>query len=184
MRFFETEIAGVVRVETEPMADARGSFARLHCPDDFARAGHPFAPAQTSLSHNPKAGTLRGLHYQPDPHGEVKLVRVVRGRVFDVAVDLRSNSPTHRRWVAHELSADNALAVLIPEGVAHGFLTLEPETDVLYQIAPRFAPGHEAGVRWDDPAFAIPWPTKPALIGDRDVAYPDYKAGEGSHAAD
>jgi len=174
MRFFETEIPGVMMVEAEPRADARGSFARLHCPDEFAKAGHPFEPAQTSLSRNPKARTLRGMHYQPAPHAERKLVRCVRGRIFDVAVDLRPDSRTHRRWTAAELSAENLRGLFVPEGVAHGFLTLEPETDVLYQIAPAYQPGHEAGVRWDDPAFGIAWPEAPALISERDATYPDY----------
>ncbi|MCR5877526.1 dTDP-4-dehydrorhamnose 3,5-epimerase [Phenylobacterium sp. J367] len=174
MRFSQTGIAGVVVVDVEPRGDDRGSFARLHCPDEFAAAGHPFAPVQTSLSRNPTAGTLRGMHYQPAPHGETKLVRAVRGRIYDVAVDLRPDSPTHRRWVAAELSADDGRALLIPEGVAHGFLTLEPDTDVLYQITPAYSPGHEAGVRWDDPAFGIDWPAPPALIAPRDKAYPDY----------
>lgn len=176
MRFEATAIPGVVRVEAEPRADERGGFARLHCPEEFAAAGVPFVPAQTSLSRNPHAGTLRGLHYQPAPHREVKLVRVVRGRVFDVAVDLRADSPTHRRWTAVELCAETMTALLIPEGVAHGFLTLEADTDVLYQIAPAYRPGHEAGVRWDDPAFGIDWPAVPALISDRDRTYPDYRA--------
>lgn len=174
MRFTETEIAGVVIVDAEPHRDGRGFFARLQCPEAFAAAGHPFAPAQTSVSHNRRAGTLRGVHFQPSPHAEVKLVRAVRGRLFDVAVDLRPDSPTHRRWTASELSAQNGRALLIPEGVAHGFLTLEDDTDVLYQIAPRFEPGHEAGVRWDDPAFGIDWPQRPTVISDRDAAYPDY----------
>ena len=174
MRFSATGIAGVVIVDVEPHADERGSFARLHCPDEFAAAGHAFEPAQTSLSRNPHAGTLRGLHHQPAPHGEVKLVRCVRGRIFDVAVDLRPQSPTHRRWVAQELSAETGRALLIPQGVAHGFLTLEPDSDVLYQIAPKYAPGREAGVRWNDPAFGVVWPQAPKVISPRDASYPDY----------
>jgi dTDP-4-dehydrorhamnose 3,5-epimerase len=174
MRFTETDIAGVMIVDVEPRSDARGSFARLHCPDEFAAAGHPFTPAQTSLSRNPQAGTLRGMHHQSAPQAEAKLVRAVRGRIFDVAVDLRPGSPTHRRWTATELSAENARALLIPEGVAHGFLTLEADTDVLYQISPAFQPGHEAGVRWNDPAFGIAWPAAPTLISERDAGYPDY----------
>lgn len=177
MRFAATAIAGVVVVDIEPRTDERGSFARLHCPEAFAAAGHPFAPVQTSLSRNPTAGTLRGLHYQPPPHAEVKLVRCVRGRIFDVAVDLRPDSPTHRQWAAVELSAETGRALLVPEGVAHGFLTLEPDSDVIYQISPAYQPGHEAGVRWDDPAFAIAWPSAPALISPRDAGYPDYLAG-------
>jgi dTDP-4-dehydrorhamnose 3,5-epimerase len=175
MRFTQTEIAGVVLVDAVSHSDARGAFARLHCPEEFAAAGHPFEPAQTSLSRNPKALTLRGMHYQPAPFAETKLVRCVRGRIFDVAVDLRPDSPTHRRWIGTELSAKNLRAFLVPEGVAHGFLTLEPDTDVLYQIAPTFEPGHEAGVRWDDPAFAIAWPEAPALISERDATYPDHE---------
>ena len=178
MRFAETAIAGVMVVDIEPREDERGSFARLQCPDEFVAAGHRFAPAQTSLSRNPHKGTLRGMHYQPAPHAETKLVRVVRGRIFDVALDLRPTSATFSRWIAEELSADNSRALLIPEGVAHGFLTLEPDTDLLYQISPAFQPGHEAGVRWDDPAFAIAWPAAPALISPRDATYPDHTAGE------
>lgn len=176
MRFTATAIPGVVLVDVEARSDERGSFARLHCPEEFAAAGHSFVPAQTSLSRNPTCGTLRGLHFQPPPHAEVKLVRCVRGRIFDVAVDLRPDSPTHRRWTAAELSAENGRALLVPEGVAHGFLTLEPDSDVIYQIAPAYRPGHEAGVRWDDPAFGVDWPAAPVLISPRDAGYPDYPA--------
>ena len=174
MIFTRTVIAGVVLVDPEPVRDERGAFARLHCPDDFARAGCAFVPVQTSLSRNDHAFTLRGMHYQAAPKAETKLVRVVRGRAFDVCVDLRPDSPTHRRWVGVELDAEKARAVLIPEGVAHGFLTLEPHTDVLYQISPAFEPGHGAGVRWDDPAFGIDWPGAPATISERDATYADY----------
>lgn len=174
MRFTSTQIAGVVRVEAEPHRDDRGLFARLHCPDAFAAAGIPFEPAQTSLSRNPHRHTLRGMHYQPAPYAETKLVRVTRGRVFDVAVDLRPESPTYRGWTGAELSAENLMGLFIPQGVAHGFLTLEPDTDVLYQIAPAFQPGRGAGVRWDDPAFAIAWPAAPALMSPADAAYPAY----------
>ncbi|HEX7887144.1 MAG TPA: dTDP-4-dehydrorhamnose 3,5-epimerase [Phenylobacterium sp.] len=174
MRFAPTQIAGVVRVEAEPHRDDRGLFARLHCPDEFAAAGVPFEPVQTSVSRNSHRHTLRGLHYRPAPHGETKLVRVTRGRIFDVAVDLRPDSRTFRSWTAAELSAENLMGLFIPEGVAHGFLTLEPDTDVVYQIAPAFRPGHEAGIRWNDPAFAIEWPATPALISPRDAGYPDH----------
>ncbi|MDX5331030.1 MAG: dTDP-4-dehydrorhamnose 3,5-epimerase family protein [Caulobacteraceae bacterium] len=174
MRFAPTEVAGVLRVEIEPVEDARGAFARLHCPDEFAAAGAPFAPAQTSLSRNTAALTLRGMHYQPAPHGETKLVRAVRGRIFDVALDLRRDSPTYLRWTGAVLDADDGQALFIPEGVAHGFLTLTADTDVLYQISPMFSPGHGAGVRWNDPAFAIDWPAAPEVISERDATYPDY----------
>jgi dTDP-4-dehydrorhamnose 3,5-epimerase len=173
MRFTPTAIDGVTVVDLEPRTDERGAFARLHCPEEFAAAGHPFTPAQTSLSRNPHAFTLRGLHYQPAPYAETKLVRAIRGRIFDVAVDLRPGSPTYRQWTGAELSAETGRALLIGEGIAHGFLTLEPDTDVVYMISPSYTAGHEAGVRWDDPAFAIAWPATPALISARDAAYPD-----------
>lgn len=174
MRLVPTPITGVIRVEAEPHTDDRGLFARLHCPEEFAAAGIDFAPAQTSISRNPKAGTLRGLHFQAAPHAEAKLVRVTRGRVFDVAVDLRPDSPTYRQWTGAELSAENLVGLYIGEGIAHGFLTLEPDTDVVYQIAPAYRPGHDAGVRWDDPAFGIAWPMAPVLISARDAEYPDF----------
>ena len=174
MRFSPTEIAGVLVVDLDPVLDDRGAFARLHCPAEFADAGVEFVPAQTSLSRNTAALTLRGMHYQPIPHGETKLVRVVRGRIFDVALDLRPDSVTFGHWTGAELDAAQGRALFIPEGVAHGFLTLEPDTDVLYQIAPMFEPGHGAGVRWNDPAFAIAWPDEPKVISERDASYPDF----------
>ena len=175
MRFTLTGVEGVLIVDAEPHADPRGSFARLHCPREFATAGAPFEPVQTSVSRNPTAGTLRGMHYQAAPHAETKLVRVARGRIFDVAIDVRPTSPTYRMWTGAELSADNLRGLFIPEGVAHGFLTLEPDTDVLYQIAPAFVAGHELGVRWDDPAFGVAWPAPPSLMSDRDASYPDFQ---------
>jgi dTDP-4-dehydrorhamnose 3,5-epimerase len=177
MRFTPTVIDGVVVVDIEPARDDRGFFARLHCPEEFAAAGHPFAPAQTSLSHNAAAFTLRGMHYEAPPHEEAKLVRVTRGRIFDVAVDLRPQSSTYLKWTGTELSAANGRALLIGRGMAHGFITLEPETDVIYQIDRIFEPGHGKGARWDDPAFGIDWPAKPAVISERDATYRDHAIG-------
>ena len=174
MRFTATQIEGVVIVDLDVIADERGSFSRLHCPEEFAAAGHPFTPLQTSLSRNAKAGTLRGMHYEGEPHAEAKLVRATRGAIFDVAVDLRTDSPTYLRWTGTELSAANGRALLIAKGMAHGFITLEDDTDVLYQIDRMFEPGHGRGVRWDDPAFAIEWPGPPLVISERDASYPDY----------
>ena len=174
MRFSPTAIDGVVVVDIDPATDERGAFARLHCPEEFAAAGHPFVPAQTSLSRNTRAFTLRGLHYEAAPHEEAKLVRVSRGRIFDVAVDLRPDSPTYRAWTGAELSADNGRALLIGRGMAHGFITLEDDTDVLYQIDRIFEPGHGRGARWNDPAFGVVWPAEPKVISERDAAYPDH----------
>jgi len=172
MKFVPTELPGVVRLVPEPIADARGFFARLFCPEEFADAGHPFAPVQTSLSRNRVAHTLRGLHFQAPPYAEAKIVRAVRGSVYDVVVDLRPESPAYRRWTAATLSAENGEALLIPEGCAHGFLTLEDATDVLYQIDRPYTPGHARGVRWDDPALQVRWPASPDVIAPADLAWP------------
>ncbi|MES3026865.1 MAG: dTDP-4-dehydrorhamnose 3,5-epimerase [Pseudomonadota bacterium] len=175
MRFTATAIDGVVIVDLDVISDERGSFSRLHCPEDFAAAGHPFVPAQTSLSRNAKARTLRGMHYEAAPHAEAKLVRATRGAIFDVAVDLRPDSPTYLRWTGAELSAQNGRALLIGKGLAHGFITLQDDTDVLYQIDRIFEPGHGRGARWNDPRFGIEWPATPLVISDRDAAYPNHE---------
>ncbi len=175
MRFSATAIEGVTLVDLDPFTDERGSFARLHCPDEFAAGGYPFVPAQTSLSRNTAARTLRGMHYEVPPNAEMKLVRVTRGAIFDVAVDLRPESPTYLKWTGAELSADNGRAVLIDKGLAHGFITLEPDTDVLYQIDKMFETAHGRGVRWNDPLFDIRWPTEPLVISERDATYADHR---------
>jgi len=172
MRFLSTAVSGVVLVEPEPIGDERGFFARLYCPDEFKRAGIGFVPAQTSLSFNRAKHTLRGMHYCTEP--EAKLVRCTRGRIFDVALDIRRDSATFRRWVGLELDPSGARALYIPALVAHGFLTLEPDSDVLYQIDRPYRPGFDAGVRWDDPQFAIEWPARPAVIDPRDRAFADF----------
>jgi len=172
MRFAATELPGVLRVSQERIVDARGFFARLHSPDEFAAAGAPFAPVQTSLSRNDAAFTLRGLHFQAPPHAEAKLVRVTRGAIYDVVVDLRRDSPQFKRWIGATLSADNGEALLIPAGCAHGFLTLEDATDVLYQIDRAYVPGHAQGLRYDDPALGIVWPASPRVVSAADLAWP------------
>ena len=175
MRFVEQRISGVFVVEAEPQRDERGHFARVYCTDEFRKAGIDFASPQINISGNPTKHTLRGMHYQDPPHAEAKFVRAVRGRAFDVVVDLRKGSPTERQWLAIELDATRMNALYIPEGCAHGFLTLENETDILYQMGRPFEAGQGKGLRWDDPAFKIAWPAKPAVISTRDATYPDYK---------
>lgn len=175
MIFEATDLPGVMRIAAEPHVDARGRFARLYCPEEFAAAGIAFTPTQINLSGNTTRGTLRGMHFQKPPHAEAKLVRVVRGRAWDVVLDLRPG-PTLGDWIAEELSAARMNALFLPEGVAHGFLTLEDETDILYQMGRNYVPGHADGVRWDDPAFAIDWPGTPAVIADQDRAWPDFMA--------
>ena len=174
MRFVETEISGVFLVEAEAHSDMRGSFARLYCPVEFAQAGIEFTSMQVSLSSNPAVHTLRGMHFQDAPFAEAKLVRAVRGRAYDVALDLRPDSRTFTKWIGVEIDAKSMRGIFLPEGVAHGFLTLEPDTDILYQIGRPFEPGHARGMRWNDPAFAIEWPAEPKIISDADRTFPDF----------
>ena len=175
MRFVPTAIAGAYVVEIDPLADERGLFARTFCAETFAAHGLPAAYPQCNLSLNHQRGTLRGLHYQLEPHAEAKLVRATRGTVFDVAVDLRRDSPTYRHWAAVELGADRRNAFAIPAGCAHGFLTLEDGCELVYHMSAIHAPDLARGVRWDDPLFAIEWPFAPTLIGERDATYPSYR---------
>ncbi len=146
MRFKALPIQGVFEIEAEPHADMRGAFARLYCPAEFASAGIDFNPVQINLSTNPARGTLRGLHFQDPPFAEAKLVRAVRGRAFDVAVDLRTDSPTFKQWTSVVLDSHAMNAIFIPEGCAHGFLTLEDDTDLLYQMGRAYEPGHAPGI--------------------------------------
>ncbi len=175
MKFHPTSLPGAYRIEIEPIGDERGFFARTFCRREFAAAGLASDFVQASLSFNPTAGTLRGLHYQAAPHEETKLIRVTRGRLWDVLVDLRPESPTYRGHAAYTLAADERAALYVPPGVAHGFLTLASETEVFYQISPFYRSEAARGVRWDDPAFAIPWPGRPVLISERDRSYPDFE---------
>lgn len=173
--FQETPIRGLWRVTPEPRLDARGAFTRTFCAEEFAAQSLPSVFEQSSLSQNAKAGTLRGMHFQPDPYAEAKFVRCVRGAIFDVAVDLRPNSPTRGQWYGEMLSAENAIGLYIAPGLAHGFQTLEADSDVLYQITPAYRPGFADGVRWNDPAFRIEWPFKSPFLSDRDATYPDWR---------
>ena len=180
VRFVETAIAGVVVVELEEHVDERGSFARTWCRDEMTGAGLTGELAQCSLSRNPRAGTLRGLHFQRTPHEEAKLVRCSRGAIFDVAVDLRRGSLTYCGWVGFRLDSESGRALYIPEGCAHGFQTLEDESDVTYMISTPYAPESASGVRWDDTAFGIDWPaTHDRTIGARDRSWPDYMPDRG-----
>jgi len=174
VRFHETPLHRVVLIELEPAQDERGSFARAFCEDEFACAGIAMRIKQVNLSHNACAGTLRGLHYQEAPYGESKVVQCVRGRVFDVVVDLRRDSPTYRRWHGVELAPQLRRMMFVPEGCAHGFLTLEDSTDLFYLMGNAFVPEAGRGVRWNDPAFQIEWPAKPLAMSARDASYPDF----------
>jgi dTDP-4-dehydrorhamnose 3,5-epimerase len=174
MRIETTVLPGVMLVTIEPHADERGLFARTYDGAVFAAAGLPTDWPQCNLSWNRRRGTLRGLHFQRPPFEEPKLVRCTRGRVFDVAVDLRPASPAYCRWVGVELSQEARNALFIPAGCAHGFLTLEDDCEVLYMMGEVYAPDAAAGVRWNDPAFAIGWPFPPATMSERDASWPDF----------
>lgn len=177
MLFSETPVDGVFVVEPDRIEDERGFFARTFATDEFAERGLDPRVAQCSTSFNATAGTLRGLHYQAAPHREAKLVRCTRGTIYDVAVDLRADSPSYLRWFGTELSADNGRALFVPEGCAHGFQTIVDASEVLYQISTPYVPDSAQGVRWDDPAFAIEWPAPPPAgrtMSRRDADYPDF----------
>lgn len=178
MRFSELELPGAWRVELEPHEDERGFFARTFCEKEFAAHGLVTRYPQCNLSHSRHAGTLRGMHYQAAPHGEVKLVRCVRGAIHDVIVDIRAGSPSRGRWLGVELDARRRTALYIPEGFAHGLLTLQDDTEVFYQMGASYVPEAQRGFRWDDPAFGIEWPFPPRTISERDRTWPDFGEGE------
>lgn len=173
MIFVPTAIPGAVVVDAERHEDERGFFGRTWCTREFAAAGLASSLVQCSLSWNARKHTLRGMHWQAAPYEEAKLVRCTRGAILDVVVDLRPGSPAFLRHVAVRLDQENRRALLVPPGAAHGFLTLEDDTEVFYQMSEFHVPEAARGARWDDPAFGIPWPAAPAVISDRDRSYPD-----------
>jgi len=178
VRFVPTSLAGAYVIEQERHMDERGFFARTWCADEFARHGLEPKLAQSNVSFNRCRGTLRGLHYQTPPFAEVKLVRCTRGALFDVAVDLRPDSPTFRRWVGSELTEDNGRALYVPRGFAHGFLTLVDATELAYQMSTPYAPEAQRGIRWDDPFVGVAWPEGVQVIAPRDRDYPDVDVGQ------
>src|SRR6266446_850547 len=173
MIFHETKLQGVFEIDLDPKPDERGFFARCWCQKEFE--SHRLNPkvVQCSVSFSARKGTLRGLHYQAAPYPETKVVRCTRGAIYDVVVDLRPQSPTFKEWIAVVLTATNRHIVYVPEGCAHGFLTLEDETEVFYQMSEFYHAESARGVRWDDPAFQIVWPGVVAVISERDRTYPN-----------
>jgi dTDP-4-dehydrorhamnose 3,5-epimerase len=171
MRFLTTTLADARLIALEPNVDERGAFTRVYCAREFADAGLPTAFVQHSISRNARKGTVRGLHFQKPPHEEDKIVRVSRGAIFDVIVDLRPASPTYRKWEGFELSVSNDRELYVPKGFAHGFQTLADDTEVHYLISPGYEPGAGSGVRFDDPAFGIAWPLPVASISEKDKGW-------------
>ena len=178
MIFTETTLPGAVVIEPERSADERGFFARTFCAREFTAHGLDARVAQCNISFNRAKGTLRGLHFQRPPDGEAKLVRCTAGRVYDVIVDLRADSPAFCRYLGIELSARNRTMLYVPQGVAHGFQTLEDESEVFYQMSAPYEGDAAAGVRWNDAAFAIAWPLAVSVISARDRSYPDFAGRE------
>ena len=174
MIFAETLLKGAFVIEPERLEDERGFFARTWCHREFEAHGLKANWVQCDISFNRKKGTLRGLHYQAPPHEEIKLVRCTMGRIYDVIIDLRSWSSTFMKHVAVDLSARNRRMLYLPEGFAHGFQTLEDESEVFYQMSTYYAPDYACGVRWNDPAFNIQWPSTDRIISTRDQGYPDF----------
>lgn len=172
MIFTELSIAGVVMVSTEPVSDERGEFARLFCAREFKERGLETSFVQSNLSLTRRRGTVRGLHYQVPPSEEAKLVRCIRGAIHDVVVDVRPDSPTRWQHCANTLTAHERMALYIPPGCAHGFQTLEDDSEVLYLISGYYDPDHERGLRWNDPALGISWPLPVSVVSPRDRRLP------------
>lgn len=175
MRFIPINLAGGYVIEPDRITDERGFFARTWCQSEFASHGLNSNLVQCNISYNQHRGTLRGMHYQTAPHAEAKLVRCTQGAIYDVIVDMRNDSKTFAQWFGVELTAKNRKALYVPEGFAHGFITLLDNTEVLYQMTEFFHAECSAGVRWNDPLFAIQWPIALSVISERDSNYGDYR---------
>ena len=176
MKFIELALSNAFIIEPELIEDERGFFARSFCTQEFKNLGLNSHLAQCNISFNHTKGTLRGMHYQEGDKSEMKIVRCTSGSILDVIIDLRPSSPTYKKWQGIELSSANRLMLYIPEGFAHGFQTLEDNTEVFYQMGESFSPLHARGIRWDDPVFNIQWPfSKPSVISVKDQQYPNYK---------
>lgn len=172
MIYTPSRIPGAWTIDVTKIADTRGFFAMTWLPNELIERGMNPALAQCNLAFNTRRGTLRGMHFQNAPHAQAKIVRATRGALLDVIVDLREDSPTYRQWDAVELTADNHRMLYMPEGVAHGYLTLTDDTEAYYHSSVPWAPQAESGVRWNDPAFAIEWPFEPVVISQKDAAWP------------
>jgi len=174
MRFTETSLCGAWLIDLEPVRDHRGFFARTFCMRELAEHGLETSFVQHSTSHSAVKGTLRGMHFQRAPHSEVKVVRCLKGAIWDVIIDLRADSPTYRRWQGFELTDENHRQLYIPAGLAHGFQTLRDDVEVGYLISAYYTPAAGNGIRYDDPAFGIDWPLPIASISEADKKWPDF----------
>jgi dTDP-4-dehydrorhamnose 3,5-epimerase len=169
--FTETSLRGAYIIDVNLIEDNRGFFGRSYCEHEFSAYGLNTRIVQTNISHNKIKGTLRGMHMQLVPYAETKVVRCTKGAIYDVIIDLRESSATYKQWIGVELTAESFRMLYVPEGFAHGFITLENNTDVSYQVSQFYTPGYEKGYRWDDPAFDIDWPIQPVVISERDKTH-------------
>ena len=174
MIFTPTRLHGAYLIDIEPRPDERGFFARSWAQEEFEARGLNKQPVQANISFNKRQGTLRGMHYQLAPYAETKLVRCTRGAIWDVIVDLRPEAPTYGQSIGAELTADNHRMLYVPEGFAHGFITLADNVEVSYQVSQFYAPGAERGLRWNDPALALEWPVPVQVISEKDAHWPDW----------
>ena len=177
MKFHDTGLQGACIIELEKLEDARGFFARTWCQKEFEDQGLVARVVQANMSFNTRAGTLRGMHYQLAPYQETKLVRCTRGALYDVIVDLRPDSSTYKRWTSVELTASNYRMLYVPADFAHGFITLEDNTEAIYFVSESYTQGAERGLRWDDPEFGIEWPRPVEVISEKDAGWPDFSNG-------
>lgn len=174
MKFKELPLKGAFVIEPEMLKDERGFFARTFCTEEFAAHGISPDVIQCNVSFNKLKGTLRGMHYQLEPHGEAKLVRCTKGAIYDVIIDLRPDSETYMSWISEELNENNYKMLFIPRGFAHGFQSLHDDTEVFYQMSNIFVPQAARGIKWNDPAFNIKWPLAPTVISQKDKSYPEF----------
>jgi len=175
MIFHELDIPGALLIEPERKPDRRGFFARTYCRHELEERGLDPAVVQCNISVNRFRGTVRGMHWQAEPHPEVKLVRCTAGAIHDVILDLRPDSPTFKQHLGVDLDADNRLSLYIPKGLAHGFQSLEDDTEVFYQMSEFYHPELARGVRWNDPAFSVSWPLEVTEISEKDLGFPDFE---------
>ena len=180
MRFLQTELSSACVIEIEKFSDSRGHFALNYSQEDFEQNGIPGTFVERNVSWNNHQGTLRGMHYQVEPFAQAKVVQCTRGAIYDVIIDLRVSSETYCKWIAVELTAENGKMLFVPEGFAHGFQTLAPDTEVTYLMGNVYMPSHGQAIRWNDPYFGIHWPLRDPILSDRDRIHPDFQTTLGS----
>ena len=178
MKFYKAELEGAYIIELDKLEDQRGFFARTWCQKEFEEQGLAARIAQANVSFNTRAGTLRGMHYQDAPKEETKLIRCTRGALYEVIIDLRRGSPTYKRWICAELTEQNYKMLYVPAQFAHGYVTLEDKTEMIYFMSEFYTPGVERGLRWNDPEFGIIWPRPVEVISDKDANWPDFSQQE------